>query len=484
LKIRVPNQLHSLDPAFFTAEDETGANIYEGLVAYKLGTWDVVNQLAQSFTPSGDGLSFQFALKQGIQFHRGYGELTAEDVKFSYERIAGVSKPDIGSSYKEDWGALDHVEVTGKYTGVIVLKEVFAPILRTTLPLFAGWILSKKAVEELGKGYSTQPVGTGPYEIAEWKGDAGVSLKRFAGWGKSSSDFAAPPVWDGIEMATIPDDTAADNAIETEELDFGQIGLEAIDRFTANSQLRVEKQATLNYMWIGMNQGNPSLVDINLREAIRWAVDVPAILTGAFEGRWDRATAIIPPTMGIGYWKDAPIRNRDLDKAKQYMQKAGVSQLNLKMTATMEKPNARQVCQIVQANLADIGITVSIDMVDGATFFGNNPTDLKERQLFYSGFYTSPDPSWSMEWFMCDQVGKWNWMSWCDQKANDLNNRALKELDPIKRSALYEEIQKRWDDAANTIWLAWPTLYFAGRSNLKPVIRLDGKLVPWAFTTA
>ena len=60
---------------------------------YAPGTWDLVNQLAETFEPSADGLQFAFKLKEGIQFHGGYGEVTAEDVKFSYERIAGLTTP-------------------------------------------------------------------------------------------------------------------------------------------------------------------------------------------------------------------------------------------------------------------------------------------------------------------------------------------------------------------------------------------------------
>jgi peptide/nickel transport system substrate-binding protein len=484
LKIRYPNTLLSLDPAFLTSEDETCANIYEGLVTYKPGTWDIVNQLAEIFEPAPDGKSYKFTLKKGIPFHRDFGEVTAADVKFSYERIAGISKPDINSSYKSDWSALEKVDVVDKYSGVIVLKGPFAPLMRTTLPLSSGWILSKTAVEQLGKSYPTQPVGSGPYEMAEWRGPNGALLARFAKWGGASKGFAPEPIFDTIESLTIPDTTAADNGIETREIDMGQIGLESIDRFQADNDLKVYKVPTLNYSWIGMNQANPALADINVRKAIRLAIDVPAILTGAFEGRWERATAIIPPAMRLGYWKDAPVYARDVSKATDYMKAAGVPSLDLKMTVTTEKPGSRQVGQIVQANLAEIGINVGIEVVDGATFFGNNPDELKHRQLFYSGFFTSPDPSWSTTWFTCDQVGKWNWMYWCDKAANDANTKALSELDESKRDALYVDFQKRWDEAANCIWLAWPTLYFAGRQTLKPVIRPDGKLVPWAFSEA
>src|SRR5262245_48368333 len=66
LRLRVPNALLSLDPAFQTSEDETGANIYEGLVTYKPGTWEIVNQLAETFEAAPDGKAYRFTLKQGM----------------------------------------------------------------------------------------------------------------------------------------------------------------------------------------------------------------------------------------------------------------------------------------------------------------------------------------------------------------------------------------------------------------------------------
>ena len=96
----------------------------------------------------------------------GYGEVTAEDVKYSYERIAGLTKPNIHSPYSGDWSTLKEVKVTGKYTGTIILKERFSPLLHSTLPAGSGLVLSKKALLKLGnKGIAVHPIGTGPYDV-------------------------------------------------------------------------------------------------------------------------------------------------------------------------------------------------------------------------------------------------------------------------------------------------------------------------------
>ena len=197
-------------------------SVYEGLVSYKPGTWDVVNTLADTITPSDDGLRVDFTLKEGVQFHGGYGEVTADDVKFSFERIADPANE---CPYSGDWASLDHVEVTGKYTGTIIMKEPFAALWTTTLPQSSGFILSKKAVEEAGDNYGTKVViGTGPYELAEWNPGQSYILKKFTDYGGNNSDYARPSEWDEIDMILIDEDSATSIALETGELDFGEIG--------------------------------------------------------------------------------------------------------------------------------------------------------------------------------------------------------------------------------------------------------------------
>jgi ABC-type transport system substrate-binding protein len=108
LRIRLPGEPQNGDPAFWIgAEEPIMLSVYEGLVSYKPGTWEVVNTLAETITRSEDRLKVEFKLKEGIQFHGGYGEVTAEDVKFSFERIAGLTDPPLESPYSGDWVALD-----------------------------------------------------------------------------------------------------------------------------------------------------------------------------------------------------------------------------------------------------------------------------------------------------------------------------------------------------------------------------------------
>ncbi len=483
LKIRLTADITSLDPAFFgnTSVDEpVMASLFEGLVTFQPSgdRFEVVNQLAETFKPSPDGLAYEFKLRQGVEFHGGYGEVTAEDVRFSYERLAGLTEPKIKSPYGGDWAALKEVRVRDKYSGTIVLNEPFGALLRSTLPVTSGYVLSKKAVEEQGDKFGLKPIGTGPYEFVKRTPNERIELKRFSRYG---TDFLQPQ-WRDITFFPIPQDNAADIALETGEVDFSQISLASVDRFAEGGEFGTVSRKSLAYDWIGMNLLSPKLKDVNVRQAIRYAIDVPAMLEAAFEGNYEQATAIIPPEMGLGYWNDAPVYERDVDKAKRFLQEAGAEGLDLSFTFT-EEPGTSAVAEIAQANLEEIGINLELKKVEAGAFYELGK-QLRERELFFVSYETQPDPSWSMVWFTCDQFDQWNWMYWCSEKFDMLQATALKESDESKRSEAYIEMQKLWDEAVHTVWVAWPTKYFAFKKGLRPALTPHGRVLPQAFRSA
>ena len=150
LRIQDWGDINTLDPAFMTSTERefTIMNcIYSGLVKYKLGSWDIEPDLALSWDISTDNKQITFHLRKGVQFQNGYGELTADDVKFSFERIIDPAQK---SPEADTWAALDHVEVIDPYTAKLVLKNPSASLFTSALPLNAGFIVSKKAVEKMG----------------------------------------------------------------------------------------------------------------------------------------------------------------------------------------------------------------------------------------------------------------------------------------------------------------------------------------------
>lgn len=486
LEIRLAADIQNLDPAFEPQDYDLQVifNIYENLVGFRPGTFELINTLAESWTPSADGTRFEFKLKEGMRFHRGYGDVTAEDVKFSFERIAGLTQPPVDSPYKKLWAALQEVQVTGPYSGVIVLKHATAPLMNLTVPNNVGQIVSKKAVEELGDKFATNPVGTGTYEFVEWRPRERIVLRKFKEYSGANSAYAKPVEWEEIHFLPIPEDSSAEISLESGDLDFGAVPLSAVSRFEGDDNFTVHERTGFGYKFIGMNIEDPALSNIDVRKAIRFAIDVPAILAAGFEGRWQRATAVLPPSMPFGHWENAPVVDRDLDKAREHMKKAGVSELTLNFTYNNSEPGGATVAEIAQANLKEIGITLNVTGQENAIAMQTGEEAQKGRQIFYVGFGSQGDPAQSMSWFTCEQINKWNLMGWCDDAFTKLAAAGIAEMDQAKRKDIYFEMQRMWDEAANAVWIAWPTTFFAARKGLDPSLRPDGRMLAWNFRTA
>ncbi len=472
LRIRVSSDLTNADPAFHPTMPDTLTieTVADGLVRFKPGTWEVENVLAESLKVSPDGLRIEFKLREGVQFHGGYGELTADDVKFSYERFLD---PKLNAPYKGDWETLDKVEVTGRYTGVIILKKPFAPLFSSTLPVTAGTIISRKAYEKLGEKFGVQPIGSGPYMFAEWLPKQRIVLKR------NTDYWGAKPEFDEIHIVPIADDSAAELALEAGEIDFSTISQASAQRFESNPKLQVNRQPTLNYSGIFINTEDPALKDPRVREAIRYAVDVPGIISAVYEDGVKRACAIVAESQ-VGFWREAPCYALDVDKAKALLRDAGVTDLKLKLT-TIEGDTEKAIAEIIQANLKAVGIELSIEQVDGGAYWGDDKT-LRARQLTYFDWSTTnPDPHWQTVWFSCAQIGLYNWMYWCDKEFDALNAQAASEQDPAKRAELYIQAQQLWDKNVNVVWTIRPTNIYVSAAGIKPAQTPNGLAIPRAF---
>jgi peptide/nickel transport system substrate-binding protein len=467
LRIRTVMDITSLDPNVMpsTTDDAVAMTILEGLVAYEPGgSGELINVLAEEIELSDDGLRVDFTLREGVQFHGGYGELTAEDVKFSFERTAGLIEGDVDTSYSSDWATLEEVEVTGDYSGTIHLSEPFAPLMINTLPGNAGLIVPKEAVEELGEDFGTNPVGTGPYQWVEWSPGQQVVVERFDDYHGGMWEYLDEPQWQRIVWVPIEDDTAADIAIETGDVDMGQVSTGSVDRFEADDDFVVDPLATFDYGWIGMNVQDEVLSDVNVRRAIRQALDIDSMIVAGFDGQVARAHALVSPEMPIGYWADAPVYEPDVEQARAYLDEAGVDELDLTMIIDGQV-GSQEIAEIAQANLGEIGINLQIDLLDSGEY--REIARDANQQLFYISFSNTADPSWATVWFNCDQVGDWNYQHWCNDEFQDLHEAALVETDPDERHDMYVRMQEIMDEDAIAAWVMYRTNLYTYRSDME-----------------
>ena len=201
------------------------------------------------------------------------------------------------------------------------------------------------------------------------------------------------PAFESINVIPIVNDSAAETALRAGDIDFTEIATGSVDRLKADSRFQSISRNTLDYQFLAMNVTDELLKDPNLRQAIRSAIDVPGIIEAAYDGKWTRANAIIPKNMGLGYWKGAPVYQRDVDKAKAFLAKTGKSNITLTL-ATQDDEADKTVVQVIQANLKDIGITTELRITDPATFnaIPGAGGGGKNRQLVYGGYVSRARP--------------------------------------------------------------------------------------------
>jgi peptide/nickel transport system substrate-binding protein len=487
LNWRPAADVKNVDPAILPGlEDPTYAPcFFETLFTYRPGTWERVYCLADSVEQSKNGLQFHFTLKQGIPFQKGYGEVQASDVKYSFERIAGLNKPNLHSPYQGDWAALESVRVDSKYSGTIIMKDIFAPTTATLAGggIASGCVVSQKAVEKFGKNFGTNPVGTGPYEWTSWVPGQKLVMTKFSDYGGANKAYANKILFEEIQAQPIASDQTAYAALAQGTINYCELGTSTVKTARANSSVNVYSTPSGLYYWLAMNVTEPPLTNIWLRKAIRLAVDVPGIIKDAYDGLYTRTNAIIPPSMHIGYWPGAPQYNQNIALAKSYMSKSGLTNVQLKLNVD-NVPSDVTGAQVIAANLAQIGIKVTVEPVDPATIAaipgpgggGAHP------QLLYYYYGGQADPNVWFEWWTCAQMGLWNWDHWCNPQFTDLTKRALATYDIAERTQLYIEAQRLWDSEAGMVWICNSRNYIGCQPHIKPSFLAQGGLLIWNTT--
>jgi peptide/nickel transport system substrate-binding protein len=472
--------------------------IYEGLTTYPPGAqWTAKNLLAESLERSADGKTYKFKLKPNIHFHHGFGELTASEVKYSFERAASIQPlyPNAPKSavsyYAGDFPNLIGVKVTSKYEGEIRFKEPFAPLETITLPFAtSGYIVPQKAVVHYGSKFPQHPIGTGPYEVASYTPNQEMVLQRFADYGGADSDLNVPKQYDEIKMVltplnALPKGESLTVALQSGQADFTtNLGQLDVNRLKGNSSFTTyAAPAGLNYFFLSIDVKNPKLQNVKVRQAIRAALDIPQVIQANRMPADTRLNALISKAEPVGYWAEAPVYSRNVAQARQLLSEAGVSKLTLdiatpSISTTPGEPN--QVMQLIQSNLKDAGITLNIietppDAYVAKAGFGD---------LAWTSFGGAPDPYYQFEWFTCSQLGVWNYASWCNTQYTSLEGQMATEADNAKRGQIAVEMQKLMDEDVPYVWISTQVVYAASKSSVKAVFDANGNPQLSYFTTS
>jgi peptide/nickel transport system substrate-binding protein len=481
LRIRMDGDLQQLDPAFMIGgiDDVVMRAIYVSL--NKLGDL----RQGAPWSPWGaekleqtDPKTIAFTLIDGLKWTNGFGPVTAEDVKFSYERIAS---PDTASPWAYQFEQLDHVEVVDARNGIIHLKNPYQPIFVVSLPYYGGHIISKAGTEKAGGKFTTEPPAVcGPYLFTDWQQKQKLTLE-------ANPDWPGPkPAFPKVEIYIVPDDQAAQLAYEADAFDYTKLAISASKAVKASPPADtavIEAQST-RYVWLTINIQSPRLQDAKVRQAVQYAVDVSQILTGVYDDLVPRSTGVVQPGTAFARPKnliDAP----DYEKAQALLAEAGVSGLTLTLSV-MNDSIRTATAQIIQASLEQAGITVEIQPYDEAAYWGigdkTQGDGYKNLDLVLMDFAGGVDPSENLVWFRPDQIGVYNWSGFDSTEFEESYQKLISETDQEKRVALSRRMEDLMEESGGFIFICHQPLVVIHRTAFEPVIYPDGHPNPVLFT--
>jgi peptide/nickel transport system substrate-binding protein len=217
----------------------------------------------------------------------------------------------------------------------------------------------------------------------------------------------------------------------------------------------VLEKPSLAYVWMGMNNVAAPLDNPNMRRAIQHAIDRQTVVDAAYFGAASTSTGIIAP--GLPGHRDAVLYDYDPDRARELLAQEGVSDLFVTLDI-LNQSERLTAAQVIQANLADVGITCEIKQNDSGTFWtlgdeAVRATYWQELQLVLGRFSMEPDPSWATVWFTPEQVGVWNWERFDNAEYAELHAQGLVTLDVAERDRIYKRMQDLMDESGQYVFL-------------------------------
>jgi peptide/nickel transport system substrate-binding protein len=421
--------------------------MYRGLTRFairdgKVTTAEVDPDLAESWSLSPDGTVWTFKLKKGVQFHKNFGEVTAEDVKFSFERQI---KKAPGTRFGVNLDMIKAIEVVDPHTVQIALKSFDPIFLLRMVGYQQGYIISKKAAEKDAEQFKWNPVGTGPFSFERHAPREKIVLKAFDKY------HGGRPQIDEVHWFDVPED--ATKLIGLEKGTFDLLYPEAV---TADFADQVKKMgAVLDRRGPGgqerfyINMAKPPFDDIRVRKAFMHAIDRKAIKETMYPGELARvASSCIPP----GYFGHVPMTfpEHNVELARKLLAEAGhpngLTNKNYFISKSFFYP---KVLTIAQEQLRKAGINVEIQIVEHATYHENIRKNLNPFVLYGGTRITDADP-WLSLFFDSTQIpdpatGNKGTNFAHYKNIDDLLKAGRVERDQKKRAAIYAETQKRME---------------------------------------
>jgi peptide/nickel transport system substrate-binding protein len=427
----------------------TSARVFELVYSYlmrldeNLGVQPDLAEVAP--TVSADGKTVTVKLRSNVKFHNG-DPLTSADVKYSFDRIINPQTAAVARSFFAD---VNTITAPDPATVIFDLKAPNAALIAYMTHPNTG-IVSKKIGEanaDLSKKETA--IGSGPFMLAEWVPD---NYMRF----EANKDFyvSGQPYLDGLRINVLPDETSITAALRTKAADMGIVVDARVARTLRNeSGVNLSAKPSLSYNLLFVNTKRKPFDNLNVRQAIAYAIDRRAIIDAVAFGEGEVAGPIAPALANYALpTSQYPLYTRDVNKAKQLLQQANVGPVSFTiLTQTTEPAYAKNIAELVQAQLAEAGITMKIETLEFTQWVDRwLKADFDMAPGLNGG---GPDPDFYLFRYFTDD-GNLNFVT---SYKNPVSSNAIKEArattDAAKRKELYTTAQKELVNGVPFIWL-------------------------------
>ena len=473
-------ELQTLDPAqAVTISDfRILVNVYDSLLHYKDDSLEVEPGLAESWTISPDGKTYNFKLRQGVKFHDGT-DFNADAVKFNFDRVIDPSHPYHNTGpfpFVFILGPIERTEVVGPYEVALHLKQPYAPALTCLAGGIGGLAgISPAAIKKYGKDFSRHGGGTGPFMFSEW-----VSGQRFVLQANKSYWRGAPKL-EGLVFRPIVDDNARVSEMLSGGTDLTiEVPPDNIATFTASPNFTYYQQPGPHLWYLMLNTKTKPFDDVRVRQAANYAINKPAMVDDVLKGTATVADGVTPPAFAWAHDNALKPYPYDPAKAKQLMAEAGYAN-GIDVTFYVTESGSGMLSPIlmgteIQADLAAVGIRCKIETYEWNTFLGKViPVMPKDVGLAEMSFMTQ-DPD--MHPFLALRTGApVNSGGFSDPKVDALIDQGRAETDPVKRAAIYKQMQE-------LVYTDAPWVFIANwKQNAVSTVQVKGFELHPSFTT-
>jgi peptide/nickel transport system substrate-binding protein len=386
IRIGYPWDIKTLDPAFTTlgGDNVVQANVFDALIGYKPGTTDFIPEAATGWEIAPDSMSATFNLRKGIQWHKGYGEMSIEDVKWHFERILN---PDVGSVYQGLFSSIKTLEIVDGNSLKVNLKKPNMAFIYLFSAFRAGHIACRKAVEEMGEEYALNPVGSGPWVFDHWKARTEYVLKA------NKNYWGGTPNIQTVTFLPIPEQITMYSALKKGDIDI--MFVDDVQFYTSaqeETDLKVMRFPSLFMFHLPFNHSMAPVDDVKVRRAIAHAIDKKQIIEHVYMNLVTPLKCLLADGYFGSTGEGVEQHEYDPKKAKKLLNEAGYgNRLKLKAVfPTIQK--APDVYTVVQAQLAEIGIDLELEQMEFGSWFQYVRSEKGGREYHMSWNPIGPRP--------------------------------------------------------------------------------------------